>query len=216
MKYAFIQQHQDAYRIQRLCQVLGVSRSGYYAWLKRPSSKRDREDGVLLSQIEQVHSNAHRIYGSRRVHAKLMQQGVVCSLHKVRRLMRQRGLMGVRRQRRPHTTTPFPGVLPFMNNQLNRNLQATQANTKWVADITYIDTREGYLYLAAILDLYSRKIVGWAMENHLRESLVEQALLMALEQRCPPLDSCIIPIEAASMPAMPIYWRSRRLRSRFP
>jgi putative transposase len=187
MKYAFIQPHGEEYPIKRLCQVLGVSRSGCYAWLKRPSSKRDREDGLLLSQIEQVHTNSHRIYGSCHVHASLVWQGVTGSLHKVRRLMRQGGFVGCRRHRRPRTTTPFPGVLPFMNNQLNHNFQATQANTKWVADITYIDTQEGYLYLAAMLDLYSRKIVGWAMENHLREPLVEQALHMALEQRCPPL-----------------------------
>jgi putative transposase len=113
------------------------------------------------------------------------QQGVNCSQYLVARLMRENGLRACRQTRRPRTTTPLPGVLLGVENLVARQFHAVQPNTKWLADITYIDTDEGFLYLAAVLDMCSRRIVGWAMADHLRESLVEQALGMALKQRRP-------------------------------
>jgi putative transposase len=182
MKYAFIAAHAAAYRVERMCRVLKVSRSGYYAWRNRQPGPRAQANATLLAKIRSVYEASRWTYGSPRVHAALRQTGVACGRHRVARLMRHAGLRAcARRRKRPLTTQPGAGVVAA--NLLNREFVAQRPDEKWVTDITYIDTLEGWLYLAAILDLFSRKVVGWAMADHLKSSLAERALLMALNQR---------------------------------
>jgi putative transposase len=162
-----------------------VGRSGYYAWRARPASQRTHSDDVLLVKIRQEHQISRGTYGSPRIHAALRNQGVRCSRKRVARLMRLYKITGRKRQkRRPVTTQREPGAMPAPN-LLSQELWATSPNQKWVSDITYIDTAEGWLYLASILDLFSRRVVGWAMADHMEASLVEDALKMALQQRQP-------------------------------
>lgn len=182
MKYEFIAAHADDYSVRRMCQVLQVSTSGYYDWHKRQPSQRERANDALLTEIRVVYEDSRCTYGSPRVHAALQQAGIGCGRHRVARLMRKNGLQVCqKRRKRPITTQRGPG--PVAANILNRDFVAARPNEKWVTDITYIDTLEGWLYLAAILDLFSRKVVGWAMADHLKSSLAERALQMALSQR---------------------------------
>ena len=185
MIYQFMAEHESEFRIQRMCRVLGVGRSGYYAWCSRPASQRVQEDEVLLVKIQQEYQISRGTYGSPRIHAALQKQGVKCSQKRVARLMRLHQITGRKRQkRRPVTTQRDPGAIPA-SNLLNQEFYASAPDQKWVSDITYIETAEGWLYLASILDLFSRKVVGWAMADHMASSLVEDALKMALQQRQP-------------------------------
>jgi transposase InsO family protein len=171
-----------------LCQTLEVSVSGYYRWC----SRRDREatprevaNQQLGAAIEQVHAASDGTYGSPRIHAQLRQAGFSCSKQRVERLMRQRGLSGKCKQRRRLVTTDSRHTLPVAQNLLNQEFTAEQPNQKWGADITYIPTAQGWLYLAVVLDLYSRKVVGWAMDTTMTAGLVERALRAALVSRRP-------------------------------
>jgi len=185
MIYKFMADHESEFRIQRMCRVLGVGRSGYYAWCSRSASQRLQEDEVLLVKIQKEHQISRGTYGSPRIHAALQKQGVKCSKKRVARLMRLHKLTGRKRQkRRPVTTQCDPSAMPAPN-LLNQEFYASAPDQKWVSDITYIETTEGWLYLASILDLFSRKVVGWAMADHMEVSLVEDALKMALQQRQP-------------------------------
>lgn len=185
MIYAFMAEHENEFRIQRMCQILGVGRSGYYAWRSRPASQRTQADEALWVKIQQEHRISHGTYGSPRIHAALHKQGVKCGRKRVARLMRLHKLIGRKRQkRRPVTTQRDPSAIPAPN-LLNQEFCASAPNQKWVSDITYIETAEGWLYLASILDLFSRRVVGWAMADHMEASLVEDALKMALRQRQP-------------------------------
>jgi transposase InsO family protein len=185
MIYKFMAEHESEFRIQRMCRVLGVGRSGYYAWCWRPASQRIQEDEVLLVKIQQEYQISRGTYGSPRIHAALQKQGVKCSQKRVARLMRLHKITGQqRRKRRPVTTQRDPGAIPAPN-LLNQEFYASAPDQKWVSDITYIETAEGWLYLASVLDLFSRKVVGWAMAEHMEASLVEDALKMALQQRQP-------------------------------
>lgn len=183
MRYDFIKTNEKMHSIQQMCKSLSVSRSGYYTWCKRKPGQREQEDQRLLEEIKTIHKTSRRTYGSPRVHATLKQQGSVAGLHRVARLMRIEGITaGKPKKRYPITTQRRPGALAAPN-VLNREFSATKPNQKWVADITYIDTFEGWLYLAVIVDLYSRMIVGWAMADHMEASLIEDALKMALSRR---------------------------------
>jgi putative transposase len=185
MIYKFMAEHESEFRIQRMCRVLGVGRSGYYAWCSRSASQRVQEDEVLLVKIQQEYQVSRGTYGSPRIHAALQKQGVKCSQKRVARLMRLHKITGRKRQkRRPVTTQRDPGAMPAPN-LLNQEFYASAPDQKWVSDITYIETAEGWLYLASILDLFSRRVVGWAMADHMEASLVEDALKMALQQRQP-------------------------------
>jgi putative transposase len=166
-----------------LCKVLGVSRSGYYAWRSRPPSKRSREDATLTAKIGEIHQRSRQTYGSPRVHAELRALGTRCGRKRVERLMRQAGLRGCMRGRRKGTTRR--GKRAPAEDLVKRNFAATEVDRIWVADITYVATQEGFLYLAFILDAHSRRIVGWSMENHLRTELVVDALQMAVWRRKP-------------------------------
>jgi transposase InsO family protein len=168
-----------------MCDVLEVSRSGYYAWLRRqPSPRQQRAEG-LTEQIRQVHQASRQTYGSPRVHRELQAQGVFCSVNTVAKLMRKCGIRSKRCKKFRVATTDSRHGHPIAANRLNRQFRRERINEAWVADITYIPTREGWLYLAAILDLCSRKVVGWATAGHLRAELVEKALEMAILQRTP-------------------------------
>jgi len=185
MIYKFMAEHEREFRVQRMCRVLGVGRSGYYAWCSRSARQRVQEDEVLLVKIQLEYQISRGTYGSPRIHAALQKQGVKCSQKRVARLMRLHKITGRKRQkRRPVTTQRDPGAIPAPN-LLNQEFYASAPDQKWVSDITYIETAEGWLYLASILDLFSRKVVGWAMADHMEASLVEDALKMALQQRQP-------------------------------
>lgn len=185
MRYEFIAAHEGQFGVKRMCQALEVGRSGYYAWRKRSSSQREKVDQALVQQIQDEFEHSRHTYGSPRIHAALLQKGVVCGRKRVARIMRRHGLVARKRRRRyPVTTQRQPGAFPAPN-LLNQDFSAEAPNRKWVADITYIDTAEGWLYLATVLDLYSRRVVGWSMADHMQTSLVEAALRMALAERQP-------------------------------
>jgi transposase InsO family protein len=187
MKYKFIEEHRKHYTVGRLCAMLGIKRSGYYAWKKRGPSQREKDNQIMIDLIRRIHRQSRKAYGSPRVYQQLKKQGVDCNEKRVARLMRQDGLQGQRKYRRVRTTDSRHSF-PVAPNWLNREFQAGGAegpNRKWVGDITYILTEEGWLYLAGILDLFSRKIVGWGMSSKIDASLVEDALRMALFQRQP-------------------------------
>lgn len=184
--YKLIDAQRASFPVAVLCKVLSVSRSGYYAWRDRPpSSRRSREDATLTDKIHEIHERSRETYGSPRVHAELRSIGVHCGRKRVARLMRKEGLRGcIRGGRRKCTTRRSKRAVPA-EDLVCRNFAAAAPNRLWTADITYVDTDEGFLYLAFILDAYSRKLVGWAMESHLRTELVVGALEMALWRRQP-------------------------------
>ena len=176
--------HQAQHRVATMCRVLGVSPSGYYAWRKRPASARAQADQRLLRQIRTAHEASRGTYGVPRIHAELCEQGVAVSRKRVARLMREAGITGVSR-RRFVVTTQRDGRSRPAPDLVDRDFSVEGPNQLWVADITYIPTWAGFLYLAMVLDAWSRKVVGWAMETHLRTELVLDALEMALFRRRP-------------------------------
>jgi putative transposase len=188
MKYAFMQAHEQEFAVTRMCKVLGVRRSGYYAWKRRPLSPRAQDDIALLLKVKDAFEKNRKVYGSRRIQHYLRRKGTPCSRYRVSKLMKQGQLIARRtRKRHPITTRQLAGNRTAPN-VLNQNFQAAQPNEKWVSDITYIATDEGWLYLASILDLYSRRVVGWAIEENMEVSLVEKAWQMALRNRHPAPD----------------------------
>jgi putative transposase len=182
--FEFIDAEKASYPISLLCKVLGVSRSGYYDWKDRPPSKRATENAALAHRISQIHQRSRGTYGYPRVHAELRALGVPCSRKRVARLMRKAGLQGCIRGRSKRTTRRDVNAVPAPD-LVGRNFAASAPDRLWTADITYVHTQEGFLYLAFILDVYSRQVVGWAMANHLRTELVVDALEMALWRRKP-------------------------------
>lgn len=167
-----------------MCRVLGVSPSGFYAWRHRPPSARSRADAQLSLRVSVIHQCSHATYGAPRVHAELRAEGIKVGRKRVARLLKKAGLVGASRRKWIHTTVRDRNARPAPD-LVERNFDAPQPNRLWVADITYIPTWAGFLYLAVVLDVYSRKIVGWAMETHLRTELVLEALDLALWQRRP-------------------------------
>jgi transposase InsO family protein len=186
MRYAFIAAHTEQYGVERMCQVLGVARSGYYTWKKRGPSARAQANQELDARIRLEFTASRNTYGSPRIQAALSRKNVHCGRHRVAFLMRRAGLRArPRRKRHPITTQRAPGVVPAPN-RLNQAFWATIPDQKWVCDFTYIGTAEGWLYLAVVIDLYSRRVIGWAMSNTMDTALVEAALRMALLTRQPP------------------------------
>jgi putative transposase len=183
MSYAFIAEHAGEFPVRRMCQVLQVSPSGYYDWLKRPPSARQQTNDQLGEAICRVYEASRRTYGSPRMHAALQQQGIRVGRKRVARVMHEHGLVGKAPRRKPLVTTQRePGTLAAPN-LLAQDFTASQPNETWLADITFLDTVEGWLYLALVMDLFSRAIVGWSMADQMPATLVEQALLMALGRR---------------------------------
>ena len=185
MRFAFIQQHAEEFPVDVMCEVLEVSRSGYYAWRNRPPSAAAQRRAQLVERIAAVHVGSRQVYGSPRVCAELRSQGVACSENTVARLMRQRGIRSKMRRKFKVSTTHSRHAHPIAANRLNQEFAVPLPNQVWAADITYIPTGEGWLYLAAVLDLCSRKVVGWAADDHLRAELPCRALEMAVQHRRP-------------------------------
>jgi putative transposase len=176
--------YQAQYSVRRMGRLLGVSPSGYYAWARRPASKRAQADERLLVEIRSIHQRSRGTYGAPRVHAELRAQGTAVSRKRVARLMREAGLEGASRRRRFSTTIRDRDRRPAPD-LVERNFTVEGRDRLWVADITYIPTWSGFLYLAVVLDAWSRRVVGWSMAVHLRTELVLEALNMALWQRRP-------------------------------
>ena len=184
MKYWFIDQHRCMHRVQKMCIVIGASRSGYYRWNRQPQSKRQMENEKILMEIRQSHKNSHMTYGSPRITLDLKANGTKCSKNRVARLMKTNGIAG-KAKKKFKATTNSNHNLPVAENLLKQNFTATKPNTVWVSDITYIWTMEGWLYIAVILDLYSRQVVGWAMSDRLTSDFVIKALNQAIGRRNP-------------------------------
>jgi len=182
MKYTFIKAHCAQHKVIRLCEVLEVSTSGYYDWLDRPESQRSREDRRLAAEIEQYHQASRQIYGSPRIFKDLREAGETCGVNRVARVMRQHGIQSkiarkfVVTTNSKHTLAPAPDLL-------KREFTVPRPDTAWVCDTTFIGTRQGWLYLAVVLDLYSRQVIGWSMGNRNTAQLVGDALMMALWRR---------------------------------
>jgi len=179
-----VSDHQARYPVATMCRVLEISTSGYYAWLGRWPSKRAREDVELGERIEVIHAQSRGTYGAPRIHAELKANGIQVGRKRVARLMREAGLTGVSRRRKKKTTQRDPDA-QAAPDLVEREFTAPAPDRLWVADITYVPTGSGFLYLAVVVDAFSRKVVGWAMEGHLRAELVLGALNMALWQRRP-------------------------------
>ena len=186
MRYQFIDDHRDEFPATRMCKVLKVSRSGYYAWRTRPVSKREMANRELADQIEAVYNDSDGTYGSPRIHRELQAQGVVCGKNRIARLMMLRRLCA-KQHKRYRSTTKRNRAHRAAPNLLKRNFATERPNQVWLSDITYIPTQEGWLYLAAVLDLYARRNVGWAMADRMTSHLTLTALRMALRQRQPQL-----------------------------
>lgn len=185
MAFEFVEREKANHSVTRLCRVLGVSTSGYYAWRGRGHSARCQADAELTERIRTIHRTSRGTYGAPRVHAELRAQGVCCGRKRVARLMRAAGVVGCHRRRRLRTTQREPWAVPAPD-RVQRRFVASKPNRLWTADITYVPTWSGFLYLAVVLDVFSRRIVGWSMADHLRSELVITALEMALWNRRPP------------------------------
>ena len=185
MKIAFIKSHLADYPVRTCCRLLGVSRAGYYACRDRPESARAGRRRELAERIDRIHRENRQVYGSPRVHQVLKREGQDVSVNTVADIMRERGIKAKTRRRYVPRTTDSAHAQPVAPNLLGRRFTAELPDQKWVADVTYIPTDEGWLYLAGVLDLCSRKIVGWSMTDHMRVELVGEALKMAILQRDP-------------------------------
>jgi putative transposase len=185
VKYQFIADHDQQYPVTLMCRILGVVRSGYYRWRKVPVGKRKMADMILSIHIKDIFEQSRDTYGSYRIHAELLDEGVRCGRERVARLARENNLEPKAARRFKVMTTDSKHRLPVAPNLLNRNFTAEDRDKIWLTDITYVSTAEGWLYLVAVMDLYSRRIVGWAIRDSLHRQLVIDALQMAIATRQP-------------------------------
>lgn len=185
MIFRFVSNHQSEFPIFLMCRVLEVSRSGYYAWLKHPESKRDQDDKALSQEILEIHQESFCTYGSPRVYRELKRRGKHIGEKRIVRLMRKDGLRA-KTKRKFKVTTDSRHNFPVAPNLLNREFTPAELNKVWASDITYIWTAEGWLYLAVVMDLFSRTIVGWSMSERMTRELVINAFVMATKRRNPP------------------------------
>jgi len=183
MMFSFIAKHRGIWPVALICEALGVSRSGFYAWLTREPSDRKRRDDVLTREVRKSFLDSDRTYGARRVWHDVLAAGLSCGLHAIERLMRLNALKARPRRRRLPADIGARPVTELPANILDRQFDATAPNRKWVADFTYIWTAEGWLYVAVVLDLYSRRVVGWSMSATMTAELVTDALVMAIWRR---------------------------------
>ncbi len=184
MRFMFIAKHRGIWPVAWMCGALGVSRSGFHAWLNRAPSQRARDDEVIGARVKTSHIASYRTYGARRVWHDLLAEGISCGLHRVERLMRQQGLRARPRRRGLPKDQGERSVIA--GNVLDRQFTADRPNQEWVADFTYIWTAEGWLYVAAVIDLFSRRVVGWSMSDAMTAQLVTDALIMAIWRRGKP------------------------------
>jgi putative transposase len=189
MKFRFIRDHREDFPVRLMCRVLDVSSSGFYDWLERPESPRAVENRAVVAKIQAIHGDSRRTYGSPRVHASLQDAGYRIGRNRVARLMRDNAIRA-RTKRKFRVTTDSRHDHPVAPNRLDRQFEVAAPNTVWVADISYIPTREGWLYLAVVLDLFSRQVVGWAMDQQMPQELTLAALDMAIQRRRP-LPGCM-------------------------
>jgi transposase InsO family protein len=185
MRFRLIEDQRDAWPVRVMCDALSVSPSGYYAWRSRADSPRKIANRELLGDIQRIHAHHRERYGAPRIHAELRAEGQTVSRKRIERVMRQHGIRARAPRRYRVCTTDSKHSLPVAPNLLDRNFVAKRPNQAWLADITYIATGEGWLYLAVILDLFTRKVVGWAMRDHMRTELTIAALTMAIQRRRP-------------------------------
>jgi putative transposase len=184
MKYAWIKNHDREFAVSNMCDVLQTSTSGYYGWLEhKPSTQRQRR-GHIAQAAARFYFESERIYGYRKIYEDLRQANIDCCMETVRRIMNEIGLFSRVKRKFVHTTDSDHGMA-VAQNLLDRDFTAAAVNKKWAADITYISTEQGWLYLAAVMDLYSRRIIGWAMSEHIDSDLVTSALQIAISQRKP-------------------------------
>ena len=184
MRYQFIEGHRQEFPTRLMCRVLGVSTGGYYQWRRRPPSARQERSETLAAEIKSIHREVKARYGSPRIHAELVARGEPCCVNTVARLMRQLGV-AAKTKRKFRCTTDSNHDRPIAENIVDREFEPEAPNQVWTADITYIPTREGWLYLAAVEDLYSRQVVGWSMSERIDSRLVVDALEMAVSRRLP-------------------------------
>lgn len=184
MKYAFMRSHIDQFSLASMCRVMSVSRSGYYTWRLRGPSTRQRDDHALAAHVRRVHVASREAYGARKVWKMLVAEGIACGRHRVARIRRENGIEARRRRRFKvtHYARRHKNTAP---DRLRRQFQIERPNHCWVGDVTFISTRQGWLYLAVLIDLHSRKVVGWAMSDRNDEPLVSAALRMAITHRQP-------------------------------
>ena len=183
MKYRFIADHSDRFPVRTMCRLLGASRSGYYDWRFRPLSDRAREDGRLLPLIRASYAASGGVYGYRRVHLDLRETGEICGRHRIARIMKTNNIRAVHGYKVPRVVYGRPSIVT--PNRLQRAFTVARPDIAWVTDITYIRTWQGWLYLAIVVDLYSRKVIGWSMKPTLAREIVLDALLMAIWRRKP-------------------------------
>jgi putative transposase len=184
MKYQFIHEYRSSFRVEKMCRVCDISRSGYYAWRQRDKSRRQKENEQLAEKIKNVYALNRKVYGSPRITEELRAQGLCCGKNRVAKLMRHNGIKA-KTVKRYKVTTKSAHTLPIAPNRVNRRFAADECNKLWVSDISYIATREGWLYLAVIIDVFSRAIVGWSMSERLHDTLTVTAFQQALFRRKP-------------------------------
>jgi len=184
VKFRFVQEHRETFRVGKMCEVLKVSRSGFYAWFKRQPSRRILEDGVIAGQVRAVHRESRRIYGSPRVYRELRKRGGSWGRHRIARIMREEGLQA-RCMKQFHWISTTRSEYPAAPDLLERKFFASKRDRVWVGDITQIRTGEGWLYLAMLMDMYSRKIVGWSTSKSPKQAIALEALEMAIQNRRP-------------------------------
>lgn len=184
MIFSFIEQHKQTWPVSLMCGALSVSTSGFYAWLSRPASEQERRRQALLAEIRAVHAEFKQRYGSPRIHKELQARGIDCNVNTVAKLMHDDGIRA-KTARKFKVTTDSKHTRPVADNLLERQFNPSKPNEVWLADITYLWTREGWLYLAAVEDLFSRMVVGWSMAEHMESRLVVDALEMAIARRLP-------------------------------
>ena len=186
MKFGFIEKHRSIWPVAWLCEALGVSRSGFHAWLGRGLGERAREDEAIMPAVRSSFVASARTYGARRVWRDVLETGVSCGLNKIERLMRVNALRARPRRRALPKDDGLRSIAAIAPNLLDRQFNADQPNRKWIADFTYVWTAEGWLYVAAVIDLFSRRVVGWSMKAEMNAQLVTDALMMAIWRRGKP------------------------------
>jgi putative transposase len=186
VKFSFVAKHRGIWPAGWLCGALGVSRGGFYAWLTRPPSRRSRRNEELAGRVRTSFLQSDRTYGARRVWHDLLAEGVSCGLHRIERLMQVQGFRARPRRRRLPPDTGERSLAAVSSNVLDRQFEAERPNQKWIADFTYVWTAEGWLYVAAVIDLFSRRVVGWSMSAGMTAQLVTDALVMAIWRRGKP------------------------------
>mgnify|MGYP001819346886 FL=1 len=184
MKFRFISAHRETFKVGRMCKLLKVSRSGFHAWLNRPQSRRSRKNRALEAKIRVLHAASHGIYGAPKIHRDLIDNGVPCGKNRVARIMCEAGLRS-RTKKKFKATTNSRHNFPVAPNLLNQDFTAQAPDSAWVGDITYIPTEQGWLYLAVLLDLFNREVVGWSTSARMTRQLAMDALQMALGRRSP-------------------------------